>query len=145
MKQHQANICYICDEKYPLMDPAFDPHISSHLKDLRAASSSQCPACFLNLPNNQLLETHVRWPILALFLRIILQFGFSEFLSLSGQFTKWTIPFLAPTHSVMRLIDLWCSLLLCLKSALRCLRGDVHCKFTFGQGIQVWVFDSLDQ
>jgi len=58
--QGKANICYICDEKYPLMDPAFDPHITSHLKDLRAASSSQCPACFLNLPNNQLLETHVR-------------------------------------------------------------------------------------
>ena len=43
------------------MDPAFDPHISSHLKDLRAANPSQCPACFLTLPNNQLLETHVRW------------------------------------------------------------------------------------
>ena len=63
MKQHQANICYICDEKYPLRDPAFAPHISSHLKDLRAASPSQCPACFLNLPNSKMLETHVRWVI----------------------------------------------------------------------------------
>ena len=60
----QVHICYICDEKYPLMDPDYAPHISSHLKDLRTASPSQCPACFLNLPNNQLLETHVRLPAL---------------------------------------------------------------------------------
>ena len=62
----QVHICYICDEKYPLMDPDYAPHISSHLKDLRTASPSQCPACFLNLPNNQLLETHVRLPVLCI-------------------------------------------------------------------------------